>query len=636
MTRRVAAASLMILILVVGSYPGLIVASGDEPQVITGPYETTNPIYPLIGADTGAILFDLSGQIAGDYNFTSPVDTQVLGALEGDITRGTYRLELPASPEGSLISFDGDPDTPPDVQLYASARYIEFIGGAAMDRGETPLDLSVRLDPLSFEIIGGGVIVYATHDGAWFPGGFGPDDAAFTADDPLIALPEGWSVVRLAANGFEIVREPTVDLPLIESLGALNDYSEMDYIDAWGTLFARTRETYPFSDLKDVDWDAIYAAITPAVEASENLLDFHLAIASFGGMIPDMHIGYTSLQVLQGLLLGGVGISALDVTDEGQVIVTGVEPDLPAAQAGIELYDVLLEVDGDPALDVLDETPLLLTSASTPHTRRLLQSATMLQGPLGSEVTLTWQGAGGDSQTATLSRVLDVSSILTAFDTSEPGRPVVYGQMLRSGMGYIRVRGFAEEVSRADDLFAEALRSLVADGAQGIILDVRDNTGGMVNLAMVMAGHFFPDYRRLVDFYYADGEGGFAFRGYIETLPAEPYYDGPVAVLVNEMTGSAGDLFVYTMQLDDRAIVVGNTPTGGYTGEVSDGQYLLPGQLMMQIPTGRPIDPVTGEILIEGTGVPPVIDVPVTVESLESKVDEVLQAAEAALLDAQD
>ena len=105
----------------------------------------------------------------------------------------------------------------------------------------------------------------------------------------------------------------------------------------------------------------------------------------------------------------------------------------------------------------------------------------------------------------------------------------------------------------------------------GIILDVRANTGGMPQLAMAMAGHFFTDYERVIDFYYADGEGNFDYRGFIEILVSEPYFDGPVAVLVDPLTGSAGDVFVYAMQVDDRAIVVGHTPTGGFTGEVMTG-----------------------------------------------------------------
>jgi carboxyl-terminal processing protease len=160
---------------------------------------------------------------------------------------------------------------------------------------------------------------------------------------------------------------------------------------------------------------------------------------------------------------------------------------------------------------------------------------------------------------------------------------VISAQLLNSGVGYIRITGFATEVSQADAMFARELQALIDAGATGIILDVRGNTGGLVQLAMAMAGRFFPDYQRLFDFYYADGEGSFAYRGYIEILASEPYYDGPVAVLVNEMTGSAGDMFAYAMHADSRAIIVGHTPSGGFTGEVGDGQYELPGSLSIQI-----------------------------------------------------
>jgi carboxyl-terminal processing protease len=257
----------------------------------------------------------------------------------------------------------------------------------------------------------------------------------------------------------------------------------------------------------------------------------------------------------------------------------------------------------------------------------------MLQGPVGSQIELSWQShANGQIETEVFTRVMDVSAIMTAFGESVLSEDVVSARMLDSGLGYIRVTSFVMEVSNANEMFAESLQDLIDAGAQGIVIDMRGNSGGLVGLAMSMVGQFFPDYTRVLDLYYADGDGGFSYRGSIEILASENYYDGPVAVLVDEMTGSAGDMFTYAMTVDDRAIVVGNTPTGGFTGEVGDGQYRLPGSLTLQIPTGRPVNPVTGETLIEGSGVQPDIDVPLTVESILSPEDEVLQAAEAALL----
>ena len=602
------------------------------PRILTGSYETTNPIYPLIGARTGVVLYDLTAIIQEDYAFVSPPEAQVLGRLNGDIVSGDYVIELPDRPQAGPLDFDGEPASPPAVQVFMTATFIDFLGDAYVNRGETPLDMSVRIEPLTYHIVGGHAIVWSPSDGELFPGGLGPDGAAFTPDDPLIALPAGWSVVSLETDPFTLLRDETVDVPIIESIGALNDYSDLSYLQAWQELFERTRTTYPFADEKHLDWDAIYSTVTPLIKRATSDLEFDLAIATFGALIPDTHISYLSAAVTRQFLIGGVGIEALAVTDADQVVVTRVGSGSPAERAGIAPGAVLLTVDGDPALQALDETPLLITSASTPHSRRFFQAATMLQGPVGSRVQLVWRDPDGSEGEATLIREVDVTALLVAFEPGDPAEGVITARMLDSGLGYISVRGFAEDVSQADRIFGEELHKLLDAGAKGIILDVRNNTGGLIQLAMSIAGRFFPDYIRIFDLYYADGAGGFAYRGFVETLVGEPYYGGPVALLVNEMTGSAGDIFAYAMHTGNRAIVVGHTPTGGFTGEVSDGQYTLPSGLNMQIPTGRPVDPATGETLIEGVGVAPDVRVPVTIESLLSDEDEVLRAAEAALL----
>jgi len=449
-----------------------------------------------------------------------------------------------------------------------------------------------------------------------------------------MALPEGWSAISLETDPFTLVRDATVDVPVLENAGGLHDYSALSYMEAWDKLFQRTQETYPFTDYKHLDWDAIYNEITPLVKAATADLQFHLAMVRFGELIPDTHIEYVSLPVLQNYLLGGVGISKLVVTDDGAVVVAGVAPGTPAAQAGIQVGTTLISVDGKPALQALDETPLLLSSASTLHVRRYFQAITLLQGPIGSRVTLTWRTMNGGEHSQTFTRILDVSSILQT-GGGLPVGDVITSRMLDSGVGYIRIGNFYQDAGRADQLFGDQLQALVDTGAKGIIIDLRDNSGGLVALGMAMAGRFFPDYRRLLDLYYADGKGEFAYRGHMEVLAEKPYYTGPVAVLVNEMTVSMGDLFAYALQANQRALIVGHTPSSGSIGEIGDGQYLLPGGLQMQIPTGRPVDPVTDSVVVEGKGVIPDIRVPLTVQSVVSPQDEVLQAAEAAILEQQ-
>jgi C-terminal processing protease CtpA/Prc len=95
---------------------------------------------------------------------------------------------------------------------------------------------------------------------------------------------------------------------------------------------------------------------------------------------------------------------------------------------------------------------------------------------------------------------------------------------------------------------------------------------------------------------------------------------------------SACEYFSYFLNLGDRATVVGNYPTAGAAGSVGDGQFDLPGGVSIQFPTGRPETP-DGKVLIEGTGVPLDVTVPVTEEQVSGKSDPVLEAAIKAVLD---
>ncbi len=118
----------------------------------------------------------------------------------------------------------------------------------------------------------------------------------------------------------------------------------------------------------------------------------------------------------------------------------------------------------------------------------------------------------------------------------------------------------------------------------------------------------------------------------MEIEPAPLHFEGPVAVLVSPDCVSACESFAYALATAGRSIVVGHYPTAGAFGEVSRGQYSMPGDISIQFPTGKSLT-LDGKLIIEGTGVIPQIIVPVTVESATGDQDAVLEAAIQALLD---
>ena len=74
----------------------------------------------------------LGGRIWRDYAFVPAPESQAIGTLDGDITRGSIGCRDPA---GTLLDFDGDDTTPPGVQVYATGLYINFLGDRSIAGG---------------------------------------------------------------------------------------------------------------------------------------------------------------------------------------------------------------------------------------------------------------------------------------------------------------------------------------------------------------------------------------------------------------------------------------------------------------------------------------------------------------------
>jgi C-terminal processing protease CtpA/Prc len=106
----------------------------------------------------------------------------------------------------------------------------------------------------------------------------------------------------------------------------------------------------------------------------------------------------------------------------------------------------------------------------------------------------------------------------------------------------------------------------------------------------------------------------------------------PVAVVISADCYSACEIFVAAMAHDPQHFIVGRYPTAGV--EAGIGFFKLPGDISLQAPVDQLRYPETGEIFLEGVGVPPNVKVPATAETLLSKDDQELAATEKILLKA--
>jgi carboxyl-terminal processing protease len=245
-----------------------------------------------------------------------------------------------------------------------------------------------------------------------------------------------------------------------------------------------------------------------------------------------------------------------------------------------------------------------------------------LRGRPGSKADVVFADASG-------------TSVRKAIDRApESGEPVNVGSLPTM---YVRVRsealqtpggrragliGFNVWMTAVDRPFQQAVDRF--RGADGIVIDLRGNPGGLAAMIMGIAGHFVAERATLGVMRTRDSELRFAVNPRLVSAAGERVepYGGPVAILVDGMTGSASGCFAGGMQSLGRARVFGQTSMG----------QALPA-LFDRLPNGDVLihawgDFVTGTgVRIEGRGVVPDVPVALTRADLLAGHDRPLEAA---------
>lgn len=177
---------------------------------------------------------------------------------------------------------------------------------------------------------------------------------------------------------------------------------------------------------------------------------------------------------------------------------------------------------------------------------------------------------------------------------------------LEGNVGYLNLAYFADP-SVAYDTAAAAMRML--ENSDALIIDLRYNNGGYLEMAQFIASYFFlgDKDKLLFDYYYYD-DGKRVDRGQwvLPALPGKRMVDKPVYILTGSTSFSAAEWFTYTMKKIGRAKVIGARTAGGahpIDRKPIDSNFYL------QVPIGQIRDPVDrGDF--EGVGVLPDVDVP--------------------------
>ena len=629
--------------------PAAIVDDEGGPVVIGGEVAYTDPFFTLGVASPMVILEDQAGFVDRNERFVMPQASQTIGQITSDFFESpfTYSLALPIEPQGSLRDVDNDGNEDTGVMTFAVAYWTNTFGDPFLEvrdlygGGWSTAYASTRVSEdweTRREVTGGKFLVYAPDDQQGFPSGFGSDVKLFTEDDPIVTLPQGYTIVDMDTDPFTFSRPTNAVVDLIEPEGsALADYSAESYADAFKSLVEKMRKEYAFSEAKGINWDALLKKYLPRFEkadANSDAAAYEAALREFSWEIPDGHVnaGVPPGNEFQEIVGGGLGMGIRQV-DDGSTIVNFLTDGGPAAEAGIEVGATISEIDGTPIDTYVDETTAWSGPFSTLHNERLQQLRYATRFPVGTDVEVTYQNPGSDSdETVTLTAVGEMQSFnQSSFYSGSTGYelPVEYHPIDGTDYVYARVTDFADNSVLTVQLWERLMQALNSQGVPGVVVDMRQNGGGAGFLADQMAAYFFENELKLGNTGFYDkslDEFKFDPRNEDQFYLPDPSlrYDGKVAVLVGPACASACEFFSYDMTLEDRAAIVGHYPTAGLGGSVNDVK--MPEDLFFRMTVGRAVNE-DGEIHIEGKGVVPTVQVPVTLETLTSATDPVIDAA---------
>ncbi len=393
------------------------------------------------------------------------------------------------------------------------------------------------------------------------------------------------------------------------------DLASFDHV--WKTI----RDKHWDPSLGGLDWNAVYAELRPraaqATSSSEARRVIREMLARLGlshfAIIPAAVYGEMGIDGGDSAP-GGGGTTGLDLRVIGdEVVVTSVDPDSPGAAAGVRpgwRIDRIQDRDLKPMLVQVRS----LYASSTQQQLQLRQAIqSRLSGPPGAKLRVTFTDGAG--------RIRDLDLFLAKprghlarFGNVAPFHVWFESRRLDQRFGYLAFNAFMDPENLMRE-FEDAVRECFT--CDGILLDLRGNPGGIGGMGLGMAGWFIDTPGRSL--------GTMITRQVPLNFAVNPRartFDGPLAILVDGCSASTAEVLAGGLRDLGRAKVFGSRTAGAALPSVfeklpnGDGfQYAIANYVSAD---GKPL---------EGAGVQPDVEVPLTRAGLLAGRDPVIEAA---------
>ncbi len=327
--------------------------------------------------------------------------------------------------------------------------------------------------------------------------------------------------------------------------------SELKYIRLFMEAYQLVKERY-------VEKKSPKVLFEGAIQGMLNKLDPHCTLFT-----PDQ---LKEFQIETSGEFGGLGIQITKTKDGKLLIITPIE-DTPAYRAGIKPGDIIVKIDGKKV------TPDMTLS----------EAVKLMRGKPGTKITIwIWRKGWAEPKPFTITRaIIKIKSVKY--------------RILPGDIGYIRFIMFQRT---SVDEFKKALEALEKDKKlQGIIVDVRNNPGGLLDSAVAISDFFLPKGKLIV---YTKGRIPESIKKYYSLHDPIVPTDIPVVMLVNGGTASAAEILTGALRYNDRAVVVGEKTFGkgsvqtlypldmGYAVKITTAKYYMPNHKCID---GKGIEP---------------------------------------------
>jgi len=284
------------------------------------------------------------------------------------------------------------------------------------------------------------------------------------------------------------------------------------------------------------------------------------------------------------------GIGATVDLVEGRLVIVRVLPKSPALQVGLKAGDVVLAVDDQSLAG-----------------KTIAEAIALIRGPRGTVVRLKVQREGV------------AEPFIMPITRDKVELPIIETRMLEGNIAYLRL---AEFNAVSGERMHEALAELLAQKPVGLIFDLRGNPGGYLQRAIDVASEFLPRDTLVL----SERQRDKPVKEYRVERPGLAQ-DIPLVVLVNGLSASASEIVAGAIRDNGRGVLVGEKTYG--KGSVQN-THDLPGGASLRVTIAR-WDPPDGQNL-DGNGLVPKIEVPLTQADVTADKDPQLERAMAYLL----